>query len=780
MTIEIALLLLLIAAMAFFFLTEKVPIELTAFLGLVILALGGFVPASEAFAGFSSSAVITMLSMFFLSAAFVNTGIADVIGAKVEALMGAREMLLITAVVTVAGLLSSFMNNVAATAVLLPAVASIARRTGVSPSRLFLPLSFGTVLGGTITVVGTPPNILANELLEQRGEMPFGLFEFTPIGLLILAAGILYLATVGARLLPDRPGPTAVSRRTDLIQVYQLHENLFSIRIPRGSKVAGRTLRDTALGHALGVQVVGILREGQRRLAPDAQTLLLEDDVLLVQGSATSVREMFRVRGAEFAEAADDLLDEASGGVSGIVASVRADSPVAGRTVRNLRFRERFGAIVVAMRRDGNVLRGDLGGLSLQEGDELIALGSREQIDNEGLRRYFDVDAMRSDTFRALRGHIYVLRVPEGSGLDGTTLAESRMGELVGLTVSGVQRGSEWLLGLVPDERIRAGDRLLVSGEPGRIRALLELGDVEMQQEVAESHLESETTGVLEATLAPRSRAAGCTLAELDFRERHGLHVLAVWREGRLIHEDLGDVRLRFGDALLLHGPRARLRLFPRDPDFVALGAPPDPDRATKTRKAPYALAAFLLMIGFVVTGYQPIHVAAFTAATFVILTRTISMEDAYRAVQWRAIFVVAALLPVGLALERTGAATLLARTVLDVAGPGGPYAVLAGLVVLSSLLSQSLDGGPAVVLLSPVALTVAGELGVDPAPVMMGVALGASAAFITPFSHKAHLLVMGAGAYRVRDYVRVGTPLTLLVIVLIVLLVPLLFPFTG
>lgn len=780
MTIEIALLLALIGTMAFFFLTEKVPLELTAFLGLVILVLGGFVPAPEAFLGFSSSAVITMLSMFFLSAAFVKTGIADVIGDKVEALIGAREVLLITAVVLVAGLLSSFMNNVAATAVLLPAVASIARRTGVSPSRLFMPLSFGAVLGGTVTVVGTPPNILANDLMAQRGVMPFGLFDFAPVGLLLLAAGILYLVLVGRRLLPNRAGPTAVSRRSDLIQVYQLHDNLFSIRIPRGSRVAGRTLRDTALGRTLGVQVVGILRDGQRRLAPDAQTLLLEDDVLLVQGSAREVRELFRVRGTEFSEAAEEILDEASGGVSGIVATVRPDSRIAGRTVRNLRFRERFGAIVVAMRRDGKILRGDLGGLSLQDGDELIGLGTREQIDNEGLRRYFEVAPMRADLFRALRGHVYVLSVPEGSGLDGTTLAESRMGELVGLTVSGIQRGSQWLLGLVPDERILAGDRLLVSGEPGRIRGLLELGDVNLQQEVAETDLESETTGVLEATLAPRSRAAGQTLAELNFRERHGLHVLAVWREGDLIHEGLGEVRLRFGDALLLHGPRARLRMITQDPDFVALDAPPEEERAARTRKAPYAIAAFLLMIAFVMTGYQPIHVAAFTAATFVILTRTISMEEAYRAVQWRAVFVVAALLPMGVALEQTGAATMLARTVVDVAGPGGPYAVLAALVVLSSALSQTLDGGPAVVLLAPVALTVAGELGVDPAPVMMGVALGASAAFMTPFSHKAHLLVMGAGAYRSSDYLRVGTPLTILVLILTVLLVPLLFPFTG
>ncbi len=183
-------------------------------------------------------------------------------------------------------------------------------------------------------------------------------------------------------------------------------------------------------------------------------------------------------------------------------------------------------------------------------------------------------------------------------------------------------------------------------------------------------------------------------------------------------------------------------------------------------------------MIGLVVSGYQPIHVAAFTAASLVILAGALTMQKAYRVIEWRAIFLVAAVLPVGFAMERTGAAKFLADAVTETAGPLGPHFVLGALIVLASLLSQGLDGAPAVVLLAPVVLEMAERLELSPYPLMMGVSLAASAAFMTPFSHKANLLVMGAGNYRSSDYLKVGTPLTIMLFVLLTLLVPVFFPF--
>jgi di/tricarboxylate transporter len=341
--------------------------------------------------------------------------------------------------------------------------------------------------------------------------------------------------------------------------------------------------------------------------------------------------------------------------------------------------------------------------------------------------------------------------------------------------VAGLIRGEETYLGIDPNEILEADDRLLIAAEPSRIMRLVELGDVQVERD-ATAPLESEEVGMLEAAVAPRSSVVGKTLEGLDFRERYGLLALALWREGEPMHVDFNRVPLRFGDALLFHGPRDKFKRLSEESDFVVLS---DVDRAPPMiKKAPHAFAGLLLMIALVVTGFQPIHVAAFTAASLVLLLKTLTMEQAYRAIEWRAIFLVAAVLPVGLAMERTGAAALMAGSVTAVAGDAGNYAILAALIVLASLLSQGLDGAPAVVLMAPIVIGTAEGLGISARPLMMGVSLAASAAFMTPFSHKANLLVMGAGGYRSSDYLKVGTPLTLVVFVILVLLVPVFFPF--
>ena len=214
MTLQIAFLLFVLVSMVFLFLTERLPIDLTAFLGLVILVLMGYVSSEEAFSGFASPAVITMLAMFIVSGALFHTGLGDLMGSRIHAVVGSHEASLVVTLMLVAGLLSAFMPNIAATAVLLPAVASIARRSGFPPSRLFMPLSFGAILGGTTTLVGTPPNILVAVMLRERGLEPFGLFDFTPLGLILLIVGILFMATVGRRLLPQSGACNPLARDT--------------------------------------------------------------------------------------------------------------------------------------------------------------------------------------------------------------------------------------------------------------------------------------------------------------------------------------------------------------------------------------------------------------------------------------------------------------------------------------------------------------------------------------------------------------------------------------
>lgn len=776
MTVEIGILFAILTGMAYLFFTEKLPVDLTAFIGLVVLILGRYLTTDEAFIGFSSPAVITMFSVFFISAGLLHTGVADMVGTRVHRLIGNRETPLLIAIMLVAGVLSAFMNNIAAAAVLLPAVASIAKKTGISPSRLFMPLSFGAILGGTTTLVGTPPNILAAGLLRDRGLEPFSLFDFTPLGLVLLGVGTLYMATIGKRLLPTRNISDAAAQQGDLVRAYQLSDTLFSIRIPASSRLAGVTLQEAQLGTALGVQVVSIIRGGRKQLAPEAGAVIDGGDVLLVKGKFEDVQELFRIQGLEIGDAKPGDLATAMGSVSAIAACIRKGSSCVGRTLRSLRFRKHFGVIVVGIRRGGVPVDRALGAEVLAEGDEIVAMGSYQKLEGMmAMHDDFEITTTGSSVFDQIEGRISVLRVPEQSALAGATLAESRMGELVGLTVIGISRGEETILAASPDEKIRPGDRLLVAGEEGRIRGLLDMGEVQIEQDAGQDDIESDDVGIVEAIVAPRSQAAGRTLAEMNFREKHGLQALALWREGSPLHTRLGSRVLRFGDALLLQGPWNKIQILGADRDFVVLS--PQAQEPRRTKKAPFALGALGLMIACVMTGFLPIHAAAFMAGVVVVLSGAITMEEAYRAVEWRAVFLVAAVLPVGIAMERTGAALLMAGAVTSVAGPLGPYAVLAGLFVLSSVLSQALDGAPAVVLLTPVALLTAEQLGMSPYTIMMGISLAASAAFMTPFSHKANLLVMGAGGYKVTDYLKVGTPLTIVLIALLVLLTPIFFP---
>ncbi|MGB6361665.1 MAG: SLC13 family permease, partial [Thermoanaerobaculia bacterium] len=358
MTLEIAFLFALLGGMVYLFLTEKLPLDLTAFLGLVILVLGGYLTPPEAFTGFSSPAVITMLLVFIVGAALLETGLADMIGGRIHRVVGDSEVRLIVTLMLVAGVLSAFMNNIAAVAVLMPAVAAIGPRAGLAPSRLFIPLAFGAILGGTMTLVGTPPNILAAEILADRGLEPFTLFDFTPIGIAILLLGILFMATVGRKLLPVREhhGP----RPHDggyLTEVYQLQERLFSIRIPEGSPLHGRTLAETRLGNTLGIKVVAIRHNGRQLLAPDGTAMIYGGDILFVDGQTNEVRELLRLQGLEIESAQIGQLPAPRRGVGGVRARLLPDSRLAGRDLRELRFRDRFGVVVVGIRRGEELLR---------------------------------------------------------------------------------------------------------------------------------------------------------------------------------------------------------------------------------------------------------------------------------------------------------------------------------------------------------------------------------------------------------------------------------------
>ena len=774
MTWQIAFLILLLGAMAYLFLTAKLPVDLTAFLGLAILILGGYVGPTEAFSGFASPAVITMLSIFILSAALLYTGIADLVASRIYKLVGSKEIPLIITLMLVAGIMSAFMNNIAATAVLMPAVAAIARRAGLSPSRLMMPLAFGSILGGTTTMVGTPPNIVAASILAERGLEPFGLFEFTPIGGLLLGGGVLFMITLGRRLLPDRLAGPGTADSTDLTHIYHLEEQLFTIRIPRRSPLDNVTLGQANLSGTLGIQVVSIHRAGVKNFVPEADTLLKGGDVLMVEGRLPDLEDILRVGGMELRRTTTREIPRLRG-FTAIRAEIPESSGLVGKSLKEIGFRPRYHMVIVGIERGEETIRGGLASEVVRAGDRIIGLGARTELHRMQTDRDFRVKNLGLAALKSLEDHLSVMRVPPGSSLVGSTVKESRLSELVGVTVGAIVHNGRTRIVASPDDVIEAGDGLLVVCDTARVEHLVRIGDIRVGSEVDAAELRSEDFGIVEVALAPRSAAVRKTVRDLEFRNRYGLQLLAVWRDGRSICTGLADIRFQLGDALLVQGPWERIRLLGTHPDFVVLST--EGLRPRRHAKAPLSLGALLLMVGLVVLGLQPIHVAAFIAASLVLLFRTVTMEEAYRAIEWRTIFLVAAVLPVGFAMERTGAAELMVNQVINLLGPLGNYAILIALVLLASLLSQALDGAPAVVLLAPVALQTAEQLGMNPYSVLMGVSLAASAAFMTPFSHKANLLVMGAGGYRSIDYARVGTPLTFVVLGILIWLVPVLFP---
>ncbi len=777
MNLEIAFLIIVLIGMVVLFLTEKIPIDLTAFLGLVILIFTGYVTADQAFTGFASSAVITMLSIFIVSGALMNAGVADFAAVWIHRIVGSSELPLLITIMITAGVLSAFMNNIAATAVLMPAVASLSRRAGLQPSKIFIPLSFGAILGGTTTLVGTPPNILAGSVLSDRGLKSFELFDFTILGGIVLALGVIYMVTIGRKLLPDHklqeddPGQ-------ELAELYRLEESSFTIRIPHGSPIENKTLAETGIGNALGIQIIAVLREGHRMLAPPAETLLRAGDELLVSGSRERLAETLQIQGLDVDETVGEQIRLPQRGVSGVKLRLKKASELSGKSLLEHNFRKQFGVAIMAIKREGERFTKSVGDITLQAEDYLFGIGTSEKVANLAEHsNLFEIELSGVAALDELNDEpVLVLRLPGESPLVGKTVAESQVSGLMSIMIIGILRDDkvEWTIS--PDEVLKADDRLFVSGEKEKLKSLLKIGNVELVSHPSSPELESEEVGVVEATIAPRSTLDGRTLGEVEFRKRRGLQVLAVWRQGSPIRENLADLSLRVGDGLLLQGKRKALAELPKDKDLVVLSEVFATER--KVEKAPFAVAGLFLMIALVLTGFQPIQVAAFAAATFVVLTGVISMKEAYRVIEWRAIFLVAAVLPVGIAMESSGTAQLISQNLAVVAGEFGPYVVLASLIVLSSLLSQGLDGAPAVVLLAPVVFSTAEKLEISPYPLMMGVALAASAAFMTPFSHKANLLVMGAGGYRSWDYVKVGTPLTIVILAALVFLVPVFFPF--
>ena len=784
MTLQIATVLVILTIAVVLFLTERIRVDLVALLVLVSLAGTGLVTPAQALSGLSNPAVVTVGAVLVLSGGLSRTGVANRLGGHLLRLAGAREIRLILVIMVTAGVLSGLMNSIGVAALLLPVVMDMARRTGIPPSKLLIPLAFASLLGGLTTLIGTPPNILISEAIGAAGFAPFRLFDYTPVGVFVTVSGIAFMALVGRHLLPARGLARAADARTeaDLAEFYELGAHLFTIRVPEGSSLVGKTLAQSRIGAALGLNVIAVLRDTHTSLSPAPNTVLREGDRLLVEGQPDRLTAEQDHKHLVVEEAIPRISWLSSPGVEFAEARVAAESSLIGQTLPEIRFRQRFGAIVLAIRRGDDPRRTGLTKIPLQVGDRLLVEASPEII--EAMRGSPDLDRCErmseeevAHTYR-LQERLFSLRVPEGSAMAGRSLTESRLGDAFGLGVLGILRAGETLL--MPDtgERLQAGDTLLVKGRQEALRAMRGLEDLEIDQEASLDlgALESDRVGMVEAVLSPHTTLVGQTLRELHFREKYGLSVLAIWREGRASRTDLRYIPLRMGDALLIHGPREKLKLLGTEPDFLVLTeAAQEVPRSNRATAAVLVMAAVLIPV---ILGWLPISIAAVMGVTLMVLSGSLTMEEAYRYIDWRAIFLIAGMLPLGIAMEQTGAARFLGEAMVAAIGGMGPLAVVAGFFIMAALASQVMPNPAVAVLLAPIALSTAGDLGISPYPLMMTVAVSASAAFLSPVAHPANLLVMGPGGYRFADYIKVGLPLTLVVMAVVLVILPVFWPF--
>jgi di/tricarboxylate transporter len=599
MTPENLLVLGILAAAVLLFVSERLRVDVVAMMVLVALVVTGLVTVEEAFSGFASPAVITVWSVFIVSGGLTRSGVADLIARQVLRLAGRSQLRLTVLIMLAVGGMSAFMNNIGAVAILLPAVMSVARETDIPPSKLLIPLAWASLLGGNMTMIGTPPNILASSILESYANIePFRFFDFTPMGIVVLGAGILYMVLVGRHLLPERsPGG-------ELADSYPVQEYLTEVRVEGGGPLVGKTVREADLENRYGLNIIHI-------------------HLCCQEGETVSAMTDHR----------------------------------------------------------------------LQAGDELHLEATADAI----------------------------------------------------LTASQT-------LGLVP-----VPDRPIQPWDPEPERAAFELAEV---------------------VLSPTSDLRGETLRQINFRSRFGLAVLAIRHQGETLFARLGDVPLDFGDSLLVQGAVEKINLLRREPDFLLLDMPPLEMR--RTQKAPIAIAILLGVLVVVTPGLLHVSAAMFIGALLMVLSGTLSMDEAYRSIEWKSVFLIAGMLPLGLAMENTGTARLLADQIVGLVGGWGPLAVLMGIFVLTGLLTEVMSNAAATVLAVPIAIDAALGLGADPHAFVMAIVIAASTSFLMPIGHQVNVLVFGPGGYRFFDYTRVGVWLNIVLLILTALILPLIWPLTG
>jgi di/tricarboxylate transporter len=537
------------------------------------------------------------------------------------------------------------------------------------------------------------------------------------------------------------------------------------------------------LGSTLGWNVIGIIRNNQIRSAPGPSETLQAGDQLTVEGRIDNLKELKNWRQLIVEESGIDIEKPYSGDIKVGEIVLAGNSPFVSKTLNSIGFRGRFEANVLAIRRSDGIRRTHLQDIPLERGDVLLMAGRLERLEDfktiSGFEQFRLVSRSELIDIYHLHERLMALTVPPDSAMIGKTLKESRLGESLGSRVLGILRGNEPILMPEPWETLQANDRLVVEGRLSDFEILQELEKLIIERRTRPDigELVSGNVGLMEAILSPHTRLVGKTLRQLNFREKHGLSVLSVWREGKAYRANLRDMALRFGDALLLFGPRDKLRMLGREPDFIVLTETAQEElRLEKMKFSVLIMGGILLPV---IIGWVPVYIAAVIGAALMVLFGCLSMDEAYRQIEWKAVFLIAGLLPLGTALDQTGAARLIAEGVVTFVGPFGPQAVMLGLVALTFLATCFVPTAALVVLMAPIVLNTSTNMGLSPYAFMMAIAMAASASFMTPISHPANILVMGPGGYRFMDYFKVGGLLTVVVLLVIIFILPVFWPLT-
>ena len=617
--------LIILALSAVFFVNGKLRSDLAALCALVLLIVFNILTPEEALSGFSNPIVIMMVGLFVVGGAIFKTGLAKMISSKILRLAGKSELKLFILIMMVTAFIGAFVSNTGTVALMLPIVVSMAASANISPGRFLMPLAFASSMGGMATLIGTPPNLVVDEVLSNAGFTDLSFFSFTPIGVICVLIGLVVLIPLSKFFLVKKEDGKDTKTTTghspkELAKKYQLSDNLYRIQIRPGSRIGGKKLQELNITQAYNLSILEIRRQ-----------------------SSSQGRFLKTV-----------------------------DQSLAGPHTE------------------------------LQENDILYVFGPFEKVNQFAKEQNLEL----TDT--------HVSEYVEGAEVEKLSVRE---------------------------------------------------------------------IGIAEVLLMPDSKLINKAVKDSGFRDKYSVNILGIQRKGEYILNDIKDIKMHAGDILLIQGTWDSIaRMSQKQSQWVVLGQPlEEASKVTLDYKAPVAALIMVLMIAAMVFDFIPIPpvAAVIIAGILMVLTGCFrNVEEAYKTINWESVVLIAAMLPMSLALEKTGASNLISEKLVSGLGDYGPLVLMAGIYFTTSLLTMFISNTATAVLVAPIALQSAIAINVSPYPFLLAVTVGASMCFASPFSTPPNALVMSAGKYTFIDYVKVGLPLQIVMGIVMVFILPLLFPF--